>query len=143
MAAAILLGCESIGAPDAYRTQVCAVTRDLSGPFAAAVTALETAATAHDRPGMVAALDSMEPIVTRATAQLVDVPLWISGIDVVTDLRTLITAYAGAIGNLRQAIATADQTQVDAAMAGFVTARQTSPGLGEHMRTARLAGLNC
>jgi hypothetical protein len=73
----------------------------------------------------------------------VDVPLWVPGIDVVADMGTLVQAYRTAIAELRQAVASGDQARIDRAMTGLQAARLAAPGLGDHLRTARLAGLNC
>ena len=141
--ASLLLGCEAIGAPDAYRTQVCGAVSDLSGPVADAVTALEAAVSTRDANALASQVDALKAAVDRMTTRLVDVPLWTSGADVVKDMRAISAGYVAAIGSLGQAVDSRDQAQVDTAMAGLEAARLAAPGLGDHMRTARLAGLNC
>jgi len=122
---------------------VCGAVADLSGPLPDAVKTVETAATAHDRAALVAGVDAVSTVVERIAARLVDVPLWVPGIDVTADIRKLVDAYRAAIAALRQTIGSGDQAGIDSAMAGLEAARLTAPGLGEHLRTARLAGLNC
>jgi hypothetical protein len=141
--AALMMGCEAIGAPDAYRTQVCAAVADLAGPLPAAVKAVDAAASEHDRTAILAAAEALTVVVERIAGRLVDVPLWVPGIDVVADIRSLVDAYRAAIAELRQAVPNGDQAGIDSAMAGLQAARLTAPGLGDHLRTARLSGLNC
>jgi hypothetical protein len=141
--AALSLGCEAIGAPDAYRSQVCGAVADLSGPLPNAVKSVEAAATVHDPTAILAAVDAVSSVVDRVAGRLVDVPLWVPGIDVVADMGTLVQAYRTAIAELRQTVASGDQARIDLAMAGLQAARLAAPGLGDHLRTARLAGLNC
>jgi hypothetical protein len=88
-------------------------------------------------------LDTLTSVADQMTAQLVDVPLWISGIDVVKDMRAIAAAYTSAADQLGTAVAGRDQARIDSAMVELKAARLVSPALGDHIRTARLAGLNC
>ena len=139
----LVLGCEAIGAPDAYRSQICGAVKDLSGPLPDAVQKLEAAATERDRTAILAGIDAVNVVVERIAGLLVDVPLWVPGIDVTADIGKLVAAYRAAIAELRQAVASGDQARIDAAMADLLAARLAAPGLGDHLRTARISGLNC
>jgi hypothetical protein len=139
----IVAACEEVGAPDAYRTQVCSVVRALAGPLPTAVSGIQTAAAAGDLTAAGAAVDAVDTIVGQINANLVDVPLWQTGAPAVSDLRAIGGAYRTAVAGLRTAIASGDKAQVASAVDALVAARDVAPSLADSLHQARVKGLNC
>jgi hypothetical protein len=144
LAAVFAVGaCEEVGAPEAYRSQVCAIVRSLAGPVPSAVQNLTATPATGDRTATLAALDTVDGLVATMNKNLVDVPLWQTGAPAVADLRKIAAAYTTAAASVRSAVTAGDAGAIQAGLTALTAAGSAAPTLGDSLHAARVKGLNC